>query len=70
MADQKSTNIVHLAPEVDDGFPRMVTLFRGSKEVAAVGASDGEDAAKQVAVMVLTLEGGLRVGDTIQITRI
>jgi hypothetical protein len=48
----------------------MVTLFRGAKEVAAIGAADGEDAAKQAAIMVLQQEGGLRVGDVVQVTRI
>jgi hypothetical protein len=48
----------------------MVTLFRGAKEVAAIGAADGEDAARQVAIMVLSQKDGLKVGDVIQITRI
>jgi hypothetical protein len=48
----------------------MVTLFRGSKEISAAGASDGEDAAKQAAVLILKLDGGLRVGDVIQVSRI
>jgi hypothetical protein len=48
----------------------MVTLFRDSKEIAAVGASDGEDAQRQAAVLILKLDGGLRIGDVIQITRI
>jgi hypothetical protein len=48
----------------------MVTLYRGGQELKAVGAVDGEDAARQVAVLVLTLDGGLRIGDAIQITRI
>jgi hypothetical protein len=54
-------------PDSDDGSPRMVTLFRGQKELAAVGAADGEDAAKQTAIMVLSRDGGLRVGDVIQV---
>jgi hypothetical protein len=70
MADSKSTSIVHLANPEDDGFPRMVSLFRASKELVAVGAADGEDAARQVAILVLKMEGGLRVGNVIQITRI
>jgi hypothetical protein len=70
MAENNSTRIVHLANPEDDGFPRMVTLFRGSRELVAVGAADGEDAARQVAILVLKMEGGLRVGDVIQITRI
>jgi hypothetical protein len=57
-------------PDSEDGSPRMVTLFRGEKELAAVGAADGEDAAKQTAIMVLSQDGGLRVGDVIQIIRI
>jgi hypothetical protein len=48
----------------------MVTLLRGQKELAAVGAADGEDAARQTAIMVLSQDGGLRVGDVIQIIRI
>ena len=54
----------------EDGSPRMVTLFRGDKELVAVGAADGEDAARQTAILVLTQDGGLRVGDVIQILRI
>jgi hypothetical protein len=48
----------------------MVTLFRGSKEIAAFGAADGEDAAKQVCSLVLKQDGGLKIGDVIQISRI
>jgi hypothetical protein len=59
-----------LATPEDDGSPRMVQLFRKDREVAAIGAADGEDAARQVAIMVLQQEGGLRLGDVIQITRI
>jgi hypothetical protein len=59
-----------LVPADDDGSPRMVTLFRGSQEVSAIGAADGEDAAKQAAIMVLQQEGGLRVGDEVRISRI
>ncbi len=58
-----------LVPD-DDHSPRMVTLRRGQREIAAVGADDAEDAARQVAVLALTQHGGLRVGDVIQITRI
>jgi hypothetical protein len=54
----------------DDGSPRMVTLFRGDKELVAVGAADGEDAARQAAILVLTQDGGLQVGDVIQIVLI
>jgi hypothetical protein len=57
-------------PDSEDGSPRMVTLFRGKKELAAVGAADGEDAARQTAIMVLSQDGGLQVGDVIQIIRI
>lgn len=69
MADN-STRIVHLANPEDDGFPRMVILSRQGRELVAVGAADGDDAARQVAVLVLKMEGGLRVGDTIQVSRI
>jgi hypothetical protein len=48
----------------------METLYRGSKEVAAVGAADGEDAARQTAILVLKQEGGLQIGDVIQIVRV
>jgi hypothetical protein len=48
----------------------MVTLLRGDREVAAIGAADGEDAARQVAILVLQRTEGLRVGDVIQVTRI
>jgi hypothetical protein len=48
----------------------MVTLFRADKEVAAIGAADAEDAAKQAAIMVLQQEGGLRFGDEVRISRI
>jgi hypothetical protein len=48
----------------------MVTLFRGPREVSAIGAADGEDAARQAAIMVLQQEGGLKVGDVIQVSRI
>jgi hypothetical protein len=70
MAENHSTQILHLANPEDEGWPRMVTLFRGSKELVAVGAADADDAARQVAMLVLTQDGGLRVGDVIQITRI
>jgi hypothetical protein len=48
----------------------MVTLWRGNREVTAIGAADGEDAARQAAIMVLQQEEGLRVGDVIQVTRV
>jgi hypothetical protein len=54
----------------DDGSPRMVMLFREDREVVAVGAADGEDAARQAVIMVLQQEGGLRIGDVIQVSRI
>jgi hypothetical protein len=57
-------------PDPDDGAPRMVTLFRGDRELVAVGADDQFDAAKQCAVLILQQKDGLRVGDVIQITRI
>jgi hypothetical protein len=68
MAENNSAKIVHLANP--GGLPRMVTLHRGGKELVAVGAADGADAARQVAILVLKMEGGLRVGDVIQISRI
>jgi hypothetical protein len=70
MVADNSTQIIPLANPEDDGFPRMVMLFRGSRELVAVGAADGEDAARQVAILVLKMEGGLQVGDMIQVTRI
>jgi hypothetical protein len=71
MAEENSTRLNLVQPILDDdGFPRMVTLYRGSREVAAVGAADGEDAAKQVCILVLKQDGGLRVGDVIQVSRI
>jgi hypothetical protein len=54
----------------DDGSPRMVTLYRGQKELSAVGAADGEDAAKKAAVLVLQQDGGLRIGDEVRVSRI
>ncbi len=57
-------------PFHDDGSPRMVTLLRSDREIAAVGAADAEDAARQAAVLVLTQDGGLRMGDVSRITRI
>ncbi len=54
----------------DDGSPRMVTLFRGDREVTAKGCADGEDAARQAAIICLQQDGGLLIGDVIQITRI
>jgi hypothetical protein len=48
----------------------MVTIVRAGKEIAAIGSADGEDAARQVAIMVLQQEGGLWIGDVIQISRI
>jgi hypothetical protein len=48
----------------------MVTLYRGSKEISAVGASDAEDAAKQAVVLILKVDGGLQVGDELKISRI
>jgi hypothetical protein len=57
-------------PDYDDGSPRMVTLFCRGQEVAAIGAADAEDAARQAAIMVLQREGGLRIGDEVRISRI
>jgi hypothetical protein len=59
-----------IIPGDDDGSPRMVTLLRKDREVAAIGAADGEDAARQAAILVLQQEGGLRIGDMIQVSRI
>jgi hypothetical protein len=64
MAEDKSSRFV------DDGSPRMVTLIRADREVAAIGAADAEDAARQVAIMVLQQEGGLRIGDEVRVSRI
>jgi hypothetical protein len=69
MAEENSSRFVMPIPD-DDGWPRMVTLVRGQKEIAAIGAADAEDAAKQVAIMVLQQEGGLRIGDEVHISRI
>jgi hypothetical protein len=72
MAKDHFTQIARLAPSRDDDgcWPMMVTLYRESKELMAVGAADGDDAARQVAMLVLRQDGGLKVGDVIQITRI
>jgi len=48
----------------------VVILFRSEKEVAAAGASDAENAARQAAILILRVGGGLKVGDVIQISRI
>jgi hypothetical protein len=58
-----------IIPE-DDGASRMVTLMRGEREVAAIGAADGEDASRQAAILVLQQEGGLRIGDEVRVSRI
>ena len=71
MAEEKSNPSAKSKPIPDDGpWPCMVTLFRSDKEVVAVGAADAEDAARQVAILALRLDGGLRIGDVIQISRI
>ncbi len=70
MAENNSTRIVHLANPEDERGSRMVTLSRQGKELVAVGAADGEDAARQAAILVLKMEGGLRVGDVVQISHI
>jgi hypothetical protein len=54
----------------DDDSPRMVTLMRADREVAAIGAADAEDAARQAAIMALSQEGGLLIGDLIRVSRI
>jgi hypothetical protein len=54
----------------DDDSPRMVSLIRSDREIAAIGAADAEDAARQAAIMVLQQEGGLRIGDEVRISRI
>ncbi len=61
--------VANIIPDTDDQGPRMCTLYRGQKELSAVGCADAADCAKQLAVMVLMLDGGLRPGDVIQITR-
>jgi hypothetical protein len=48
----------------------MVTLFRADKEIAAIGAADGDDAARQAAILILQVDGGLRIGDEVRISRI
>ncbi len=48
----------------------MVTLFRSDKELVAAGANDAEDAARQAAILILQVDGGLKIGDMIQISRI
>jgi hypothetical protein len=70
MASDYSTKTINLPNPDDDGFPRMVPLSRAGKELVAVGAADGDDAARQVTMLALKMEGGLRVGDVIQISRI
>jgi hypothetical protein len=71
MAEDKSTQIARPKPiPDDDGSPRMVTLCRGSKELAAVGAAGAEDAQRQASILILQQEGGLRIGDVIQVSRI
>jgi hypothetical protein len=57
----KSTQIARLTHSCDDDghWPMMVTLYRISKELLAVGAADGEDAARQAAILMLKMEGGL-----------
>jgi hypothetical protein len=64
MAEEKSSRFE------DDGSPRMVALVRADREVAAIGAADAEDAARQAAIMVLQQEGGLRIGDEVRVSRI
>jgi hypothetical protein len=54
----------------DDGSPRMVTLLRGEREIAAIGAADGEDAARQAAILILQQKEGLRIGDEVRVSRI
>jgi len=41
MAESKCTSLVHLANPEDEGWPRMVTLFRGQKELVAVAQAMG-----------------------------
>lgn len=60
---------VQILPDSDDGSPRMVTLFRNARQLMAVDAADGEDAAKRAAILVLSQDGGLRVGYVLQVTR-
>jgi hypothetical protein len=70
MAERKCTQIIPLTNSEDDGSPRMVLLFRGAKEIAAIDAEDADDAVKKLAVLVLSLDGGLQIGDVIQVSRI
>ncbi len=71
MAEEHSTRFEKPKLIPDDGlWPCMVTLFRSDKELVAVGAADAEDAARQAAILVLKQDGGLRIGDVIQISRI
>ena len=49
MAENHSTRTLRALPIPDDGYPRMVTLTRQGKELAAVGAADAEDAQRQAA---------------------
>jgi hypothetical protein len=70
MAEENSSRLEIPKPIPHDDRPRMVTLIRADREVAAIGAADAEDAAGQVAIMVLQQEGGLRIGDEVRISRI
>ena len=69
MAEENLSRFVGVA-NADDGSPRMVTLLRADREVAAIGATDAEDAARQAAILILQQEGGLRIGDAVCISRI
>ena len=62
-------NIVPL-PAPKEDWPRMVTLYRGSKEVTAVLAEDATDAAMKAAVLALQQKEGLQIGDVIQVMRV
>jgi hypothetical protein len=71
MAEENSIRFERMANAPgDDGSPRMVVLVRANREVAAVGAADADDAARQVAILVLQQEDGLRIGDEVRISRI
>jgi hypothetical protein len=60
---------VQTLPDSDDGSPRMVTLFRDARQLMTVDAVDAEDAARRAAVLVLSQDGRLRIGDVLQVTR-
>jgi hypothetical protein len=71
MAEDNITRLATPSPIPDDGpWPCMVTLVRSDKELVAVGATDSDDAARQAVILILQVDGGLKIGDVIQISRI